>query len=152
MKSCAVVPARALSKVMTTAPSSPVAASSRSLLVSVVRRNCGLLGLKKLRGCGSKVSAKAGLPRARPICRAAAITARWPRWTPSKLPIATTAPRGISAAGVVSRITVKSESIVGNFGLDGVRPDRDAGGPIKSSGGKMIRIARSFASVPAEVG
>jgi hypothetical protein len=43
----------------------------------------------------------------RAICRAASITARWPRWTPSKLPIATTAPLGIAAVGVVSRIMVK---------------------------------------------
>src|SRR5205085_304077 len=35
--------------------------------------------LKKLRGCGSKVSASAGLPCDRPISSAAAITARWPR-------------------------------------------------------------------------
>ena len=62
MKSCADVPARPLSKVITTAPASPVPASSLSLLVSSVRRNCGLFGLKKLRGCGSKVTAKAGLP------------------------------------------------------------------------------------------
>jgi len=69
----------------------------------------GLFGLKKLRGCGSKVTASAGRPWARPICRAAAITARWPRCTPSKLPIATTAPFGMAVAGVVSRITVKTE-------------------------------------------
>ena len=42
MKSCAVVPARALSKVMTTAPARPVPAKSRSLLVSLLSRNCGL--------------------------------------------------------------------------------------------------------------
>ena len=72
MKSCAEVPARPLSKVITTAPASPVPASSRSLLVSSVRRNCGLFGLKKLRGCGSKVTAKAGFPWARPMFSAAA--------------------------------------------------------------------------------
>src|SRR3954470_24015506 len=63
MKSCAEVPARVLSKVITTAPASPVPASSRSLLASSERRNCGLLGLKKLRGCGSKVTAKNGFAR-----------------------------------------------------------------------------------------
>src|SRR6185295_18380128 len=144
MKSCAEVPARVLSKVITTAPSSPVPASSRSLLASSERRNCGLFGLKKLRGCGSKVMANVGLPWARPIRRAASITARCPRWTPSKLPMATTAPRGISAAGVVSRITVKSVVISGILygffrdfsGILGSwrRPDRDAGPPSKSSG------------------
>src|SRR5437899_969221 len=85
MKSCAEVPARVLSNVITTAPSSPVPASSRSLLASSDRRNCGLFGLKKLRGCGSKVTANVGLPWARPIRKAASITARWPRWTPSNL-------------------------------------------------------------------
>jgi len=43
------------------------------------------------------------------------ITARWPRWTPSKLPIAITVPLGISAAGVASRITVKSGVIFRNL-------------------------------------
>src|SRR6185369_9404372 len=95
---------------------SPVPANSRSLLVSSERRNWGLFGLKKLRGCGSKVTAKAGLPWLRPICRAAAITARWPRWTPSKLPMATTAPLGIASAGVVSRMTVKPFVIAGILG------------------------------------
>ena len=75
----------------------------------------GLVGEAELRavraeeaaGMGLEGDCKAGLPWARPIRKAASITARWPRWTPSKLPMATTAPRGISAAGVVSRITVK---------------------------------------------
>src|SRR6267143_1402798 len=51
MKSCAVVPARPLSKVITTAPASPVPASNRSFEVSSVSRNWGEFGLKKLRGC-----------------------------------------------------------------------------------------------------
>src|SRR5690349_11036227 len=141
MKSCAEVPARALSKVITTAPASPVPASNRNLLVSVVSRNCGLFGLKKLRGCGSKVKAKAGLSWARPIRSAAPITARWPRWTPSKLPIATTVPLGIAEAGVVSRITVNSDGILGipgRFRVDSrLRPggpDRGLAGWDKSSG------------------
>src|SRR5262245_39975441 len=142
MKSCAEVPARTLSKVITTAPARPVPAKSLSLLVSVVRRNCGLFGLKKLRGCGSKVTANAGLPCARPICRAAPITARWPRWTPSKLPIATTAPLGMVAAGVVSRITVNLDGISlrfwsihgGHSAQRETRPDRGLAGRAKSSG------------------
>ncbi len=76
MKSCAVVPARPLSKVMTTAPASPVPASSRSFEVSSVSRNWGEFGLKKLRGCGSNVTASAGRPCTSPIRSAAAITAR----------------------------------------------------------------------------
>ena len=106
MKSCAVVPARALSKVITTAPARPVAARSLSLLASVVRRNCGLLGLKKLRGCGSKVSAAAGLPSERARESAAAITVLCPRCTPSKLPMATAALRNVST-GAQSRTTLK---------------------------------------------
>src|ERR1700761_5412904 len=125
MKSCAVVPARDLSKVMTTAPASPVPASNRSFPASSVSRNWGEFGLKKLLGCGSKVSAKAGLPWARPIVSAASITARWPRWTPSKLPIATTIPLGIAAWGVESRITIKSDGM--GWGLQ-LWPD--AGGTV----------------------
>ena len=80
---------------------------------------------------------------------AASITARWPRWTPSKLPMATTAPRGISAAGVVSRITVKPVVISGILhgflgirGSRGTRSDRDAAAPSKSSraGGEPKRM------------
>ncbi len=51
------VPARCASKVITTAPSRPVAARRRSLSVSSVRRNCGTFGLEEARGCGSKVTA-----------------------------------------------------------------------------------------------
>jgi len=59
MKSCADVPARVLSKVITTAPARPVPANSLSLLASSVSLNCGEFGLKKLRGCGSNVTASA---------------------------------------------------------------------------------------------
>src|SRR5437667_12324018 len=113
MKSCAVVPALFLSKVITTAPANADPAKSRSLAVSSLSLNWGEFGLKKLRGCGSNVTASAGRRWVRAICSAAAITARWPRWTPSKLPIATTDPLGIAAAGVVSRITVKPGAILG---------------------------------------
>ena len=70
--------ASAASKVSTMAPSSPVAASSRNLAASSVSRNSGSPGLKKVRGCGSKVSAAAGReapapapapPRSRPYGR-----------------------------------------------------------------------------------
>ena len=46
------------------APSSAVVANSRSFAVASVRRNSGWSGLKKARGCGSKVSAAAGRPSA----------------------------------------------------------------------------------------
>ena len=92
-------PGPALSKVITTAPASPVPANSRSFPASSVSRNWGVFGLKKLRGCGSKVTASAGRHVPVPSAARHAITARWPRWTPSKLPIATTIPLGIAAAG-----------------------------------------------------
>src|ERR1700716_3072654 len=60
MKPWAGVPARALSKVITTAPASPVPASSRSFPASSVSRNWGLFGLKKLRGCGSEGTTRRG--------------------------------------------------------------------------------------------
>ncbi len=41
-------------------------------------------------GCGSKVTATTWRPRSSAISRARAITRRWPRCTPSKLPITTT--------------------------------------------------------------
>ena len=99
--------------IMITAPASPVPASNLSFAVSSLRRNCGVVGLKKRRGCGSKVSASAGRPCALPISRAAAMTARWPRWMPSKLPIATTIPFGIAEGGVWSRMIVKTRGISG---------------------------------------
>src|SRR5665213_1577981 len=71
----------------------------------------------------------------RPISIAAAITARWPRWTPSKFPIATTVPLGIAAGGVVSRIMVKAGVIARILQLVGRGPDRDVAAPPKSSRG-----------------
>ena len=82
----------AASKVSTSAPSSPVAASSRSFDRSSVRRNTGSDGRSTLRGCGSNVTAIAGRRARAARERRASITARCPRCTPSKLPIAATAP------------------------------------------------------------
>ena len=94
------------SKVSTIAPSSPVAASRRSFPVSSVSRNMGCCGRRMAAGCGSKVSAAAGQRAVLARATAAAITARWPRCTPSKLPMAITAPRSASA-GALSRRTTK---------------------------------------------
>ena len=58
-----------------------------------------LVGPEEAAGCGSKVSAAAGRPSASARARAAAITARWPRCTPSKLPMATTAPSSARSRG-----------------------------------------------------
>ena len=79
MKSSAGVAASAASKVMTTAPSSPVAANSRSFSDRPDSMNSGSCGRKNWRGWGEKVSAAAGRPSARARASAAPITARWPR-------------------------------------------------------------------------
>ncbi len=84
---------------ITMAPESPVAANRRSLAVWSVRRNSGSCGWKKLLGWGSKVRAAAGAPSICARLRAAAITARWPRCTPSKLPMAMTAPESAGGSG-----------------------------------------------------
>src|SRR5215471_13432884 len=105
MKSSAESEASARSNVSTSAPLSPLAASRRSLVVSSVSRNSGTSGRRKRRGCGSKVSATAGPPRACARAVAAPITARWPRCTPSKLPIAITPPLNAATAAESSRTT-----------------------------------------------
>ena len=92
MKSSAEVAASCASKFMTMAPSSPLAANRRSLSRALESWNSVSCGRKKSRGCGEKVSAAALRPSALARLSAAPITARWPRCTPSKLPIATTAP------------------------------------------------------------
>ena len=97
-KSSAEVDASAASKRMMMAPSSPVAARSRSLSRSEESWNRASCGRKKARGCGVKVSAAVLRPSWSARARAAPITARWPRCTPSKLPIATTASTSASAS------------------------------------------------------
>ncbi len=62
MKSAAEVAASAASKVMTTAPSSPVAASRRSLSRSLESWNSVSCGRRNSRGCGAKVKAAALRP------------------------------------------------------------------------------------------
>ena len=99
-KSSAESCASAASKRSTIAPSSPVAASSRSF--------AALVGQPEQRLVRPKEAARMrleGQRRRRPAERAgraasaAAITARWPRCTPSKLPMATTAPRNAMVCG-----------------------------------------------------
>src|SRR5262249_51136145 len=97
--------ASAASKRSTIAPLSPVAARSRSFARSLVRRNSGSSARKKLGGGGSKVSAAALRPSALARASAAAITARWPRCTPSKLPMATTALSSAWSADASPRTT-----------------------------------------------
>ena len=63
--------------------------------------------MKNARGGGSKVSAACGRSSACARRIAASITARWPRCTPSKLPMATTALRKASTPGPDSPATTK---------------------------------------------
>ena len=83
----------------------------------------GASGWKKLRGCGSKVSAAAGRWMARARSSAASITARWPRCTPSKLPMATTGPAAgrCPARGPARRRKAGSErgsAMAGQYGVE----------------------------------
>ena len=113
MKSCAVVPARLLSKVITTVPASPVTASSRSLLVSSVSLNWGEFGLKKLRVRLERYRQRGPAMRARHLQR------RGDDGTVAEVDAVEITHRnhrslGIAAAGVVSRITIKPGAILGN--------------------------------------
>ena len=93
MKSSAAVPASPASKVMTMAPSSPVGGEQAQLVALARELEQRLLrpeeaARMRREGQGRRLAAE----RARRARSAASITARWPRCTPSKLPIATTAP------------------------------------------------------------
>ena len=77
--------------------STPSSASRRALVRSGVRRMDWGDGRKNSAGCGSKASTASGASRASASAFAAVIRASWPRCTPSKLPMATTAP--LSACG-----------------------------------------------------
>ena len=93
MNASAESPASAASKRSTTARSSPNASSSSSLRGSGVSRKCGLSGWKNSRGCGSNSITPALPPVLAAASRAACSSAWWPRCTPSKLPMASAAPR-----------------------------------------------------------
>src|SRR5262249_6238614 len=69
---------------------------------------------REQRGCGSKVSAAAGRESALARASAAAITARCPRCTPSKLPMATTAPSRAWSAGASPRMTISGSGGCGS--------------------------------------
>src|SRR6266404_2144181 len=75
---------------ITTTPSIPEAHSSSSLSSGARMRRGAREGASTLAGSGSKVRAKAVPEAARARSIAAFKIARWPRWTPSKLPSATT--------------------------------------------------------------
>ena len=121
-KSSAVVAANAALNVSTTAPSRPVAARSRSLarFVGQAEQRFGRDG--KSRAGAARTSAHAaGRPSSSALLRATAITAWWPRCTPSKLPMARTAPRS-APSGAVSRTTRKRFGAISLHALG--KPDR----------------------------
>ena len=91
-KSCGLRCAMSPSKVSANSASTPRSASSRALVRKRRQPETFRRGRKYSCGCGSKLSTASGLRRASAWILASAIRARWPRCTPSKLPIATTAP------------------------------------------------------------
>ena len=81
----------------------PSAASAAARSACSVRRNGGSSGRNSSRGCGSKVRT-ASFASGRAPC-AARSTWACPRWTPSKLPSATEAPRSASGRPCQVRTT-----------------------------------------------
>ena len=138
------------SKVSTSAPVRPVAASRRSFDRASVRRNTGSDGRSTLRGCGSNVTAIAGAPSAVARAIAASITARWPRCTPSKLPIAATAPLQRGQPGA-SSCTTRNGSSVGRLGHAAnwrARPCRRRRRQVKPGRRRLLRRSRPARRAP----
>ena len=98
-KSSAVVAASLAPNSNTSMASAPAAANRAWRWLRLVSRKGGTSGLKCLTGCGSKVATMTGRHSCAPRCTARPTTAWWPRWKPSKLPSATTAPRRGSGTG-----------------------------------------------------
>src|SRR5258708_33297980 len=148
--SSAVCAANAALNVSTSAPLSPVAASSRSFSDSPVSRKTGSAGRSAVRGWGSNVAAMAGAPIWTARDSAASMTAPWPRCTPSKLPIAATAPLSRAAAGASSWATTKGlvgfERSVIAADASSRDGDRVARAGAKSSQHNTARRARSSPS------
>ena len=89
-----------------TACSMPQRCNSPSLSRNVLMRRGAASGLpalaaKKSRGCGSKLSTADGTPRCRASLFSSASIAWCPRCTPSKLPIVSAQPPGISVGAAV---------------------------------------------------
>ena len=74
----------------TTRSSMPMASMREARRSTVVSSRGSLPGVRTSRGCRSNVIATARTPRSRAASTVRAITARWPRWTPSKNPTVTT--------------------------------------------------------------
>src|SRR5687768_2654165 len=87
MKRCAESVARRASKRATCTCRTPAAASSSSLSRSRLSRAGAASGAKNSRGCGSKVSTQEVKSSSAALAVTRSMSARCPRWTPSKLPI-----------------------------------------------------------------
>ena len=64
------------------------------------------------RGWGSKVSATVGMPSASPLVLSSCKTRRWPRCTPSKIPIETAAPGGSKLLASLMTFMVSSRCVM----------------------------------------
>ena len=104
----ALRPASAASKVMTIMPSRPRRARDFAFVRIGASRKIVFAPRKKSLGCGSNVSTAQGRPSFSASASARRITATWPRWRPSKLPIATTAPSSPAGGAVGSMARMKS--------------------------------------------
>ncbi len=74
----------------------PASASRRSFCAGVVMARGACSGRSTARGCGSKVTTAAATRSSRARATTRSRMAHWPRWTPSKFPMAATAPCGRS--------------------------------------------------------
>ena len=97
-KSSAGVFAISAPKRRTTSSSTPAAASRASRSAGVEMAFGARSGRRTRAGWGSKVTAAKAAPRRAASRRATASVSRWPRCTPSKLPMAATEPFGRGAA------------------------------------------------------
>ena len=84
----------------------PASASRRILCRVDVSSGGALCGRSTAAGCGSKVATTGVPPAARAPAIVRSITARWPRWKPSKTPAAMTTGPAMSASSEIDRRTL----------------------------------------------
>src|SRR5262245_8836543 len=96
MKSSALRWEKSSSKWITTSSSTPSPSITSRFTSSELISFGATSGRRASSGCGSKVS----------TVSAPSITARWPRWTPSKVPIATSRARGLASSSRVTLIAI----------------------------------------------
>src|SRR4051794_15976115 len=98
MKSSAERWENSSSKWITTSSSTPSTSITSRLIASELISFGAASGRSTSSGWGSKVS----------TVSAPSITARWPRWTPSKVPIATSRARGLASSSGVTLIDIRA--------------------------------------------